>query len=896
MNLPETGSLPYTIPMTALAQVVAATVALDASWAVSVSGDGTVRTWGTGAAPRVVRLTVAIDAGQPVAVALSGKRLRVLWAAGETIRLYEDVEGAPPRDDIFPAPAGIRGLALSPSGGLAVVACEDGALRILNAGTGEFGSTLAVGPLKARAVAVASDQGPVVAGFSDGSVRRYDLATGTSDLVGICPGIHLIAVTPDGEAVIGAGTDDVLLRWKPSVSSLPAFRAPGTAITAVAADGTGDKVLTGTTVGRVQLLDFSGGSPTELGEAAASSADFRGAVDNDVSFTVYRPQALSPGVWASLLVFAHKTELIAEPGRVPVDPVKQVEDMARAHFGDVPVRRASEDSRSGIVRGAGLRVVTDLPGIRCDPEVAEFHWQEPVHQVVFRLLAGSELAGTVVRGAVRVWFGMLLLGEVSLAISITASASEARSPMVAESARRYRKIFPSYSHDDLAIVDDFAEKARALGDQYLQDVLVLRSGEHWRARLPELIEEADVFQLFWSSNSMRSQYCREEWEHALALRRPEFVRPLYWEDPMPQDPALGLPPDALRELQFYKVPPDTRPPRRAPEQPGQGAPPAMAAAQPPHPAGPPRRASHGQQQAARPRRRAKRGLVGAAGVAATGLIAAAVVLSSSQSHFGVGAAPTSAPTATPTPQGSSPTPAIGVAPLTQLLPSDIDDPATQCAAISPPFPWEMPGLVQALSCTDPGLPGGQVYAFQVNSHPNFETTWQNYTMWRGIGRLRPGANCPPAPGGAGIVGFHNQFFPPFPGQVLQCQTVHSSGAQPAYSWAYPTEDAFIIAQGAPGSSFSALDSWWRKSSAPVSSPRPDGSTNGRLGQKCPLTSLRGRVCLPAGPWPKSRGAGHRTSRRQPARCGRVYPPISLVRNRYWCVEDIPADENNSHQK
>ena len=774
----RTGSLPYSIPMTALAQVVAATVALDASWAVSVSGDGRVRTWGTGAAPRVVRLTVAIDAGQPVTVALSGKRLRVLWAAGETIRLYEDVEGAPPRDDSFPAPARISGLALSPSGGLAVVACEDGALRILNAGTGEFGSTLATGPLTARAVAVASDQGPVVAGFSDGSVRRYDLATGTSDLVGICPGIHLLSVTPDGGAVIGAGTDDVLLRWKPAVSSLPAFRAPGTAITAVAADGTGDKVLTGTTAGRVQLLDFSGGPPTELGEAVASGADFRGAVDNDVSFTVYRPQALSPGVWASLLVFAHKTELIAEPGRVPVDPVKQVEDMARAHFGDIPVRRASEDSRSGIVRGAGLRVVTDLPGIRCDPEAAEFHWQEPVHQVVFRLLAGSELAGTVVRGAVRVWFGMLLLGEVSLAISITASASEARSPLVAESARRYRKIFPSYSHDDLAIVDDFAEKARALGDQYLQDVLVLRSGERWRARLPELIEEADVFQLFWSSNSMRSQYCREEWEHALALRRPEFVRPLYWEDPMPQDPALGLPPDALRELQFYKVPPNTRPPRPAPEQPGQGAPPgAAAAAQPPHPVGPLRRAPQGRQQAARPRRRAKRGLVGAAGAAAAGLIAAAVVLSSPQSHPGT-AAPTHAATTTPTPQGSSPTLPARVAPLTQLLPSEIDDPATQCADMSPPFPWETPGLVQALSCTDPGLPGGQVYAFQVNSHPNFETTWQNYTTWRGIGRLSPGSNCPPlraAPGSSDSTTPSSRHFP------ARCSSARRSTAAAAPS-------------------------------------------------------------------------------------------------------------------
>jgi hypothetical protein len=276
-------------------------------------------------------------------------------------------------------------------------------------------------------------------------------------------------------------------------------------------------------------------------------------IDDDVRFTVYRPQALSPGVWASLLVFAHKTELVVQPGRAPLDPAKQVEDIARVHFGDMPVRPASEDARGAVFRGTRLRIAPDLPGLACNPDEAEFDWWEPVHQVEFRLLAGPGLVGSVVRGAVRIWCGPLLLGEVSLAITITASKSGTESPVVLESALRYRKIFPSYSHDDREIVDAFAEAARALGDQYLQDVLALRSGERWRDRLPELIEEADIFQLFWSSNSMRSRYCREEWEHALALRRPFFVRPLYWEDPLPQDQALGLPPGALRELEFVRV-------------------------------------------------------------------------------------------------------------------------------------------------------------------------------------------------------------------------------------------------------------------------------------------------------------------------------------------------------
>ena len=165
----------------------------------------------------------------------------------------------------------------------------------------------------------------------------------------------------------------------------------------------------------------------------------------------------------------------------------------------------------------------------------------------------------MVRGAVRFWCGPLLIGEVSLAISVRADL-EPDGASMPERAPMYRKIFPSYSHLDLGIVEGFEDAARALGDRYLQDVLALRAGEHWQPRLLELIADADVFQLFWSSNSMRSPYCQQEWEHALALGRPLFVRPLYWEDPLPEDMALGLPPAGLRELHFVRVRPGTEQP------------------------------------------------------------------------------------------------------------------------------------------------------------------------------------------------------------------------------------------------------------------------------------------------------------------------------------------------
>lgn len=257
--------------------IAAVAMAPDASWAITVSADGTVQTWGTGAPHRVIHWAVPIDGSQPVTVARAGDRIRVLWADGKTIRLHENVRGTWARDAECGAPAAVEALAMSPAGVLAAVACADGTLRTMNAGTGEFGPELATSGRIAQAVAVASDVGPVVAVFGDGAVRRYDPVSGTSDMVGAGPGIDLVAVTPDGETVIAAKTDGVLSRLDLSGTdrsgtglagdSVPAtgrFRLLGTAITTIAVDGTGRRVLVSRPDGTLWLHDMTGGPAAEL--------------------------------------------------------------------------------------------------------------------------------------------------------------------------------------------------------------------------------------------------------------------------------------------------------------------------------------------------------------------------------------------------------------------------------------------------------------------------------------------------------------------------------------------------------------------------------------------------------------------------------------------------------
>jgi hypothetical protein len=302
----------------------------------------------------------------------------------------------------------------------------------------------------------------------------------------------------------------------------------------------------------------------------------------------------------------------------------------------------------------------------------------------------------------------------------------------------------------------------------------------------------------------------------------------------PAGPAPERPPG-----QFWQpsLPPQTWAPAGPAAQswPPAGAPPQSwpPAGPPPGQSWPPLQPSSGGPRNSWSGR--KRGLIaGVTAVALIGgyLIAATVahtfpfiksrpVAASSRVHS---PGPTPKPThpATPTPTG--PRLAAGVTPLVRLLPGDIGDPTTQCQNDPPPYSWDMPGRVAALECTDPGLPKGKVYAFQMDSQTDYEATWASYSKVVGFSEASPGQDCPPAKGGVGTYPTDSKMFPHQSGQVLWCEMVDAgNGPQPVYTWTLPSEDAFFVAAGAPKSSFAALDKWWSNDSLPMTAPSPSAS-------------------------------------------------------------------------
>jgi FKBP-type peptidyl-prolyl cis-trans isomerase len=161
--------------------------------------------------------------------------------------------------------------------------------------------------------------------------------------------------------------------------------------------------------------------------------------------------------------------------------------------------------------------------------------------------------------------------------------------------------------------------------------------------------------------------------------------------------------------------------------------------------------------------------------------------------------------------------------LVQLLPADLEENPQDCHNAPPPGPWTMPGKVQTVHCTDSGLPGGNVYAFQLDSVADFQTAWRNFNRWWGFLPASAGKTCPPKGTAEGIVSLGSALLPQTDRPLTECGMMKGStnNTVPAFVQDYPTNDAFVIAEGAPSPSFSALVSWL---TMPVS-PAPSGSSS-----------------------------------------------------------------------
>jgi anti-sigma B factor antagonist len=262
----------------------------------------------------------------------------------------------------------------------------------------------------------------------------------------------------------------------------------------------------------------------------------------EVNFSAFYPKEVIVEKWHTLLVYTYVPSVIAA-----------VREDARKFEDEIgEIRESKPASTTQLTRGTEITIVPACEGVTFNPEHVSFQWLEDQHRAQFRLRADVTLADMAGNARVTIYVGPLIVGTLKMGMLFNeteADTGSARNEEVSGQMYHQDDIFISYSHLDTEIVRNCKQAYEALGHNVLIDFETLRSGQKWNAELMRMIERADVFQLFWSENSSKSEYCQQEWQHALGLNRGEgFIRPVFWKEPIPEPPA------ELSEIHFDFAP------------------------------------------------------------------------------------------------------------------------------------------------------------------------------------------------------------------------------------------------------------------------------------------------------------------------------------------------------
>jgi hypothetical protein len=302
------------------------------------------------------------------------------------------------------------------------------------------------------------------------------------------------------------------------------------------------------TIGKTTLrfVPFADAAETYGGGGKADMANSSLSATRD-SFrcSVFHPEKIGPDDVAKIIAYVH-LEIAAN---------KVVRNASQKLELSPTVRMVanSETSSRQIPRCSTVEVTVEVPGLLFENDRASMRLWEDMQSVEFRFKPAPGMANTACCGRIHFWLAGLLLADVKVTVFVADDCVPEifREQLAQANAKPYRRIFPSYSHRDAAVVERLETYAVSFGDDYLEDVKKLRSGQAWNPELLAFIKGADVFQLFWSGEAAASKYVEEEWRSALKEREsradPFFLRPVYWtHEPAPI-------PSELSHLHFARI-------------------------------------------------------------------------------------------------------------------------------------------------------------------------------------------------------------------------------------------------------------------------------------------------------------------------------------------------------
>ncbi len=259
-----------------------------------------------------------------------------------------------------------------------------------------------------------------------------------------------------------------------------------------------------------------------------------------VQFAVNYPKEMRAEQWQPLHAYAY-LGLAAE---------EVANDVRRQNTPGTLFKRAP-GTRHTLPEGALVTVIPCLKGFQFNPSRVAIGFYKDWHRFDFEMRAVAMRLDEAANGYISFLVDGVLVADLPLSVYVSKHGPRDADTMRMIVRKPYRDLYASYSPRDTQIAERVLRVSEALGMYPLRDVAQVKMDPAGQtAAQPadrdtrlQLIEQADVFQLFWSHDAAESDEVREEWQYALARQRRGgqqadslFIRAVYWQQPIPPLP------------------------------------------------------------------------------------------------------------------------------------------------------------------------------------------------------------------------------------------------------------------------------------------------------------------------------------------------------------------------
>jgi molecular chaperone DnaK (HSP70) len=197
-----------------------------------------------------------------------------------------------------------------------------------------------------------------------------------------------------------------------------------------------------------------------------------------------------------------------------------------------------------VSRGTILTVRLKIDSLVVENWEDTIMWKNEIGNANFRVTVPKETSIGSKPGIATIHANGFQIARIYFSIQIGTETS--RVEKIETNIQQNRKAFASYASEDRDYVLACIQIMQKFSPQLDVDMdLKIRSGQYWEKELWRLIPSKDVFYLFWSSNSAKSDWVEKEWRCALEKRGLDFIDPVALVDP-----ELVPPPPELSSKQF----------------------------------------------------------------------------------------------------------------------------------------------------------------------------------------------------------------------------------------------------------------------------------------------------------------------------------------------------------